>query len=55
MGIGPEGLWLYDSLDAFLHKRFGIDVYFVDATNPDNIRDIKCTSLSVCAVLIGNT
>jgi methionine-gamma-lyase len=41
-----------DSLMRFLQKRFGIDVYFVDATNPDNVRDTLNAHPHVCAVLI---
>ncbi|MDF2447723.1 MAG: mdeA [Bacteroidota bacterium] len=41
-----------DSLMRFLQKRFGIDVYFVDATNPQNIKDRLDAHPHVCAVLI---
>jgi methionine-gamma-lyase len=41
-----------DSLMRFLQKRFGIDVFFVDATNPDNINDTLNAYPHVCAVLI---
>jgi methionine-gamma-lyase len=41
-----------DSLMRFLQKRFGIDVYFVDATNPENVRDTLNAHPHVCAVLI---
>lgn len=41
-----------DSLMRFFHKRFGIDVYFVDATNPKNIEDTLNAHPHVCAVLI---
>jgi methionine-gamma-lyase len=41
-----------DSLMRFLQKRFGIDVYFVDATDPENIRKTLEANPHVCAVLI---
>ncbi len=41
-----------DSLMRFLQKRFGIDVYFVDATDPENIRKTLEAHPHVCAVLI---
>jgi methionine-gamma-lyase len=41
-----------DSLMRFLQKRFGIDVYFVDATDSENIKKTLEEHPHVCAVLI---
>lgn len=41
-----------DSFMRFLQKRFGIDIYFVDATDPEIIKKTLDAHPHICAVLI---
>ncbi len=41
-----------DSFMGFLQNRFGVNVYFVDATNSDNIKKTLEAHPEICAVLI---
>ncbi len=41
-----------DSFMRFLNERFGIEIYFVDATNADNVKNVLEQHPNVCAVLI---
>lgn len=41
-----------DSFMRFLQERFGVDVYFTDATNPQNIADLIEEHDNICAVLL---
>ena len=41
-----------DSFMRFLQNRFGIEIHFVDATDPENIKKVFDAHSNVCAVLI---